>query len=707
MTRQTEIGLLSELARRYGIQTSYQDVFSRRCRAKPESLLAVLQCLGAPVTKMADVSEALRRKNRELWNRMAEPVYVSWCGKPAELEVRVSPRASQKVFYCELTLEDGRRRRWKTDAGQLTAVRNVAVGGKPYEVRSLQLSEPLPMGYHRLRLEFAGRSYDSLIVRAPLQAHIASEKCWGVFAPLYALRSRTSWGSGSFSDLLTLAKWIKGLGGGMVATLPILSAYLDRPYDPSPYAPVSRLFWNEFYIDVERVPELETCKPARALLESSDFQAELKAARDSSLVDYRRLMQCKRQVLALLAREFFAQDSKRARSFEDFVAARPAVEDYARFRAVGEKMGRPWQAWPTELRNGTIRATDYDREAMRYHAYVQWIAREQLATLACEFGRLGVQLYLDLPLGVHVAGYDVWRERDVFAGGLDAGSPPDAVFTQGQNWGFAPFHPQQIREQGYAYVISMLRHHFEYAGTLRIDHVMGLHRLFCIPKGCAERDGVYVRYPAEELYAILNLESARHDVAIVGENLGTVPAYVNAALARRKIHGMYVVQYELKPEAPALPRVQRWTVASLNTHDMFPFGAFWQGKDIDQRMEAGLLDAAAGRRERRRREQIRRELTAFLEQEGWLKETETDGRAVLRACLAFLAASPALMSLVNLEDLWFETEPQNIPGTHIEAANWRRKFNYSFEEFSVLPQLGAVLETVNSLRRGKERSIYG
>jgi 4-alpha-glucanotransferase len=279
------------------------------------------------------------------------------------------------------------------------------------------------------------------------------------------------------------------------------------------------------------------------------------------------------------------------------------------------------------------------------------------------------------------------------------GAPPDAFFTRGQAWGFPPLHPERAREQGHRHLIACLRHHLEQAGALRIDHIMGLHRLFWVPKGMEPRDGVYVRYPAEELYSILCLESHRHRSLIVGENLGTVPAYVNRALARHGILGMYVAQYATTAKvAMALRPVPSRSVASINTHDMPPFAAFWRGLDIGDRRALGLLTQRGAERERQRRQALKRSLVSFLRRQGWLRGSAS-AFSVLRACLAHLAASPARLLLVNLEDLWLETKPQNVPGTVDERPNWRRKARHSLEALCQMPQVADTLREIDRLRR--------
>ena len=291
-------------------------------------------------------------------------------------------------------------------------------------------------------------------------------------------------------------------GGNVVGTLPFLASFLDKPCDPSPYTPVSRLFWNEFYLDLTRVPEMARCPEAQALAEATEFKSEIEALRGQRLVDYRRLMALKRVVLEKLARNLTTGSDKRREAFEGFVKEHEGLLEYARFRATVESRGETWRNWPQPLRDGVLSEGDCSREAEHYHAYVQWLADEQLQHLSAQAHGKRMSLYLDLPLGVHGDGYDTWRERDLFVAGVAAGAPPDALFHQGQNWGFPPLHPQKMREQGYRYAIAYLNHHMKYADILRVDHVMGLHHLFWVPQGMPATEGVYVRYPADEMYAI-------------------------------------------------------------------------------------------------------------------------------------------------------------------------------------------------------------
>ncbi|MGE4089989.1 MAG: 4-alpha-glucanotransferase, partial [Candidatus Binatia bacterium] len=666
---------------------------------------ATLLALGVPVENLAEVPNVLRIHQQELWQQGCQPVYVAWDGKVKQWEVRVAAQAHDGGFLqCQLLCENGEKKSWVEKLDEVPIVQHAEVEGVRYVARQLTVPEPVPLGYHRLRCEIAGHSFDSLLVSAPRRAFAWPGKHWGVFLPLYAAHSLHSWGAGDFTDLAALVDWVADAGGQVVATLPLLTAFLDEPFDPSPYAPASRLFWNEFYIDVTQVPELHHSPAAQALVSSPAFQREIVALQELPLVDYRRQMAVKRQVLAELVQTFFRTPGDRVTAFRDYIASHPMVEDYAQFRSVGERLRTSWLQWPQRLRDGEVQPADIDERARDYHLYVQWIAHEQLQEVSQRAADRDVHLYLDLPLGVHRDSYDVWRERAAFALAASGGAPPDAVYTKGQDWGFPPLHPERIRQQGYRYVRAYVRHHLRQAGVLRIDHVMGLHRLFWVPHNLEAKDGTYVSYPAEELYAILTLESHRHHAMIVGENLGTVPAQVNTAMTRHGIRRMYVVEYELPTlDRQPLRRAPAASVASVNTHDMPPLAAFWEGLDLQERLALGLMDHAGLSHERELHEARKAAFVQLLQRQRWLPEGEADLQEILTASLSFLAASPADLMIVNLEDLWLETAPQNVPGTGNERPNWQRKTRERFAVWSQSPQVTMMLRAIKFLRQRKRR----
>jgi 4-alpha-glucanotransferase len=564
----------------------------------------------------------------------------------------------------------------------------VQVEGRRFIELHAALDRPagsLPPGYHRMTLRVGSREEVTWVVSAPRSAQDSRPGSWGAFLPLYALRTRDGWGVGDLGDLVDMTRWVAGLGGSLVATLPLLPTFLDGPvFDPSPYAPVSRLFWNELYADLDIVPGIDEAMRAKG---STGLRRELAELRAAPLVDYERTMRLRRRLLEAVAVE------------PEGEFARGRAADYAAFRANTERRGTPWWNWPRAEREGRLPPHGGDRASFRYHLFAQWLMAGQMADTARRTADAGGGLYFDLPVGVHPDGYDVWREREAFVLGASAGAPPDIFFAHGQDWGFPPVYPEGDRSNGYRYFRAIIAHLFRHASVARIDHVMALHRMFVIPKGMSSHDGAYVRYRPHELSAILALESHRFGTVVVGEDLGTVPAQVRTFMRAHGIHRSYVMQFEFNDRprgAIRKPPVE--SLAALNTHDTPTFAGFWKGFDVRLRLEEGWIDAAGARVELERRSRLRRAVVAYLRAHHRLRP----GRSmpplpvVLRAVLTEVASSEARIVVANLEDLWFELRPQNVPGTTVEQPNWRRPARYTFEEFSAMP---SVIEVLHGIER--------
>ncbi|TDI48561.1 MAG: 4-alpha-glucanotransferase [Acidobacteria bacterium] len=595
---------LRKLAASYGVQTNYCDVDARRIDAEPEVLVTVLRTLGASIGRAEDVEEALRLKRRASCQRMLEPVTAIWDGDIAGVRMVFPAELSSKNFKATLYLEDGQERDWSPSAR--TLVRAHTVDGTRYLWTRLPLPS-LPHGYHRLHVSMGTIEAETFILRAPTRAYRdpARGKRWGLFAPLYALHSKDSAGIGNFGDLRRLADLTLAHGGRFVATLPLLASYPD---EPSPYSPASRLFWNELYVDTGRAS----------------------SKTPSKLLDYPELYAAKRHMMRDVA-------TGRESDVAAFQTRFPLALDYARFRAAAESYGTNWTRWPDKLRDGLIEEDEPDvaADAVHYHLNSQMLAEEQIAKIAAG----NAELYFDLPLGVHRFGYDTWREQTLFAHDVDVGAPPDAAFPVGQNWSFPAVLPEKSRRQNHRHLRLVYRHAMRHADLLRIDHVMGLHRQFWIPRGASVADGVYVRYPADELYATLNIESHRARCELVGENLGLVPKVVTESLARHGFRGIYVAQ--LTPDAP----IPKGVVASLNTHDTELFAT--TGNDLENAVRK-------------------------------------------------LMKSEAELVSVTLEDLWHETKRQNVPGTTDEHPNWRRPLRYALEDIEA--KVSAKLAAIGRIR---------
>ncbi|MDX6594352.1 MAG: 4-alpha-glucanotransferase [Gaiellales bacterium] len=657
MTAGVDRRALAELARELGVQQVYVDASGRRRRAPDEAVTAVCNALAGGIDEDGrGAAEALGALRAERAARLAEPVVVAWEGGAPDIALGETAGADLRA---ELMLEDGG-----------------TAEPRPLDAGTLRLPGRLPHGIHVLRLRTGRREQLVRVISAPRQAYQGPSGRWGAFLPLYALPGR--FGVGDFDSLRRLIDWTARHGGSFVGSTPIFAAFLDRPFDPSPYAPVSRLFWNELHLDPMAAPELERSAAARNLLESRSFQDGLAALSAGRRVDYRGSMAAKRRVLELLC-EALAGD--RLEELEALRRSDPELDRYADFRARCEAESAGWREW--EGAQGSAAAA-------RYHAYVQWLCREQLAEAAA-----GGRLYLDMPLGVHPGGFDTWRHQDAFVEGLSVGAPPDALFQGGQNWGFAPIHPERMREEGHAYWLACLRTLLQRASAVRIDHVMGLHRLYCVPHGFAATEGVYVRMPHEELCALLTLESHRSATVLVGEDLGTVPSEVRRSMRRHGILRSFVLEVEIDAQGDPFTKVPAGALAGMNTHDMPTFAGFWEGEDIDRRAELGLIDTGTASREHRERSVLRRSLARALRARGHRAKGLS---GALDGSLAELAASPAQLLVVNVEDLWEEREPQNVPGTGFEAGNWQRRAAYGPDEIDEAPGALRRIEAVAAQR---------
>jgi 4-alpha-glucanotransferase len=662
---------LALLAARTGVETAYHDVRGRLRTATPEVLVRTLRALGLPLERPSDAAALLEDSRSDA--PAIEPVLVAWGGAlPGFVAQR--PAWIERAVEVSITLESG--------AAAATSAR-VAPGAAGTAWVPFPLPLPLPSGLHRLAVEAPGERAECLVIAAPRRA-AAPQRGWGVFMPLYAFGPADD--VADYGDLAAAARWAGSLGAACVATLPLLAAYLDEPFDPSPYAPASRLFWNELFVDTDAVPG-GCATPALA-----------QAPDRPGLLDYRTVAARRRARLGPLAHRFFDAGGHADKRLSAWVEREPLALDYARFRAAGDRLRAPWKDWPARLRDGGLRDDDVDPRDVQYHLFAAWQADEQLAAIARAANDGAAALYLDLPLGVHDAGYDAWRERGLFAAGVAAGAPPDALFAGGQNWGFRPMCPAAMRRTGHRYFIATLRHHLRHAGILRIDHVMALRRLFWVPDGFPPTEGVYVRYPQEELFAILALESSRHGTPVIGEDLGTVPDEVRSAMREHGLLRMFVLQFALEPAAePPLPAVPPGCSASLNTHDMPPFAAFWHGLDIADQLELGVMEPETARAEAARRAAIREHLAHRL---GLPRDAagRPDTDAALQALLEHLARSDADTVLVALEDLWLETLPQNVPGTGAERPNWRRRARRSIHDVMRDPGIAARLAAIDRTR---------
>jgi len=695
----SESAALKRLGRELGIHPSYISGGGERVVASVDSIRAVLQSMGVDV---ADAPGALQARIERAAGQLMSRTVVAWNGR-GRFEVARALGKGPRI-RCTLTEESGHATSWSVRAADLPTVSRRGIDGAAHPYHVVAFPKPLPTGYHRLKVEWGPSSGDALVISAPRKSWTtgapAPERTWGVFCPVYSLRSKRGWGCGDLSDLARLARWTSGFGGKVVGTLPLMAVYLDEPFDPSPYAPVSRVFWNESFLDPEATPEWGSCTEAQKKKDSPAFQREMASLDGAELVQYRRQAALRRSVLEPLAERFFASGGPTSEAYRAFLRENPLAQSYARFRAMVERSGAKFEEWPERARSGRIDAADVDTNAERYHLYAQFAFQRQLGAITERMRESGGLVYLDLPVGVRGNGFDVWKNPGLFAMGAMVGAPPDPYFTSGQKWGFPPMHPDAMEASGFAYMIDSVRHFMRWSDVLRLDHVMAFHRLFWIPRGMEAKDGVYVGYPEEPLWAILCLESHRNECRLVGENLGTVPPAVERAMKRHGFGSLYVAQYEANPKATAALRpVPKAVVASVNTHDMPPIATWLDGGDVDDRISMGMFAGNLKDKEHANRAKVRAALETFLKKKGFLAGDGTG--AVRHAIHTFLGASDAETVLVNIEDLWLERHWQNVPGTSDVYPNWRHRLKYTLEQLEDDRDIARQLDDIERARASR------
>ncbi len=713
--QRSETASLRALAKTAGLMTSYKSAGSGKpVHAPAHSLIAALNSLGIAIDSPAQAEKTLATILADRAKTPLEPVYTSTADRPATVTYRLKttragqPKANGRVSVS-IQLESGETQTLPVSLADCAVVSAKLPDGSTAHAAKLKLPK-LPMGYHTLRTKAGPREDEALIISAPTVSYQTPEddhgnplKSLGLFCPTYAIRSHNNLGVGNLTDLRQLAEWAHDHGCDLSSTLPLLAVFNDdsQLFEPAPYSPVSRNFWNELFLDAQRTSTFENSKTARKIASSAAFTKQRDALRNrEDTVDYRAAAKLQNQLLDALANDFFNNGGNTSPAFKAFLEAQPDAKTYARFRATCEKRGEAWRTWPDRMRNGSLKPADADPQAEKRHLYAQFAMTTQMAEFSEDMASRGGRLYLDLAIGVHPDGFDVWNNQQAFMLGSVVGAPPDPMFTEGQNWGFPPLHPEVIREQRYKPIIDAIRTHTDHAHFLRLDHVMGFHRLFLIPESLPASEGVYARYHDDELFAMLSLESHRAGCRLIGENLGTVPQRVEQLMTKHKVGKLYVGQFEMTGKASRGMRpVPRDVAASLNTHDLPTFANNFNATDMPERIEAGVFNPDLAEDEIKNRLKGSNAVAKWLAKRGEIKSENAKPTEIAIALYRYLAASDAELALVNIEDLWGETRWQNIPGTTTEHDNWQHKLAKTLDEITADKKLAKHLESFAKARQ--------
>jgi (1->4)-alpha-D-glucan 1-alpha-D-glucosylmutase len=527
----------------------------------------------------------------------------------------------------------------------------------------------------------------------------AGARLFGPAIQLYALRSRRNWGIGDFTDLAGVARLAASEGASFIGVNPLHELFLDRPEQASPYSPSTRLALNPLYIDVEAIADYAACDEARALVASEPFRARIAQLRASPLVDHAGVWSAKREVLDLL----FAHFRKRGGCREE--AFRKLAQEHrhtAVFDALQEELGAwGWPAWPAQFRDRDRAQAAAREDAVDFFVYLQWQADEQLrrAHAAALDAGMSIGLYRDLAVGANPGGAETWQLQEMFAPGVHVGAPPDDFNRTGQDWGLPPWIPRELRRAGYAPWSALLRANMRHAGALRIDHVMGLSRLYWIPRDMSPTQGAYVSYPVDDLCAVLADESARQDAIVVGEDLGTVPDALRGTLQDTGVLSYRVLYFERTPDG-GFRRPEDYPAQALvciSTHDLPTLRGFLDGTDLAHRDALRLLPSEELRdRLLAERERDRARLREALAQAGLAGVDE------VHALHRYVARTPCALMTLQLEDVFGETEQANLPATTDDQhPNWRRKVGIDLEDWPRDARFASVCAAIRDEGRGE------
>lgn len=647
---------LDTLAARYGVDTVRRDAAGRVERVPESTVIAVLAAFGVNASSPAEVNQALAGQSDRYEQRLLPPSIVVSIGQVPRLSLPAGART-------EVIAESG---------------------------ETLPLGPGLPLGRHTVWARVDGRTASATLIVAPEGLPIPKTRAWGFMAQLYSLLSNRSWGMGDLADLADLTEWSgRALGAGFVQINPVHAAVPVSPVDPSPYRPSSRRFPDPVYLRIEDVPEFAY------LDEPAAVQARELAGRAARLrravlgdaqgrIDRDAVWALKRRALELVHQVPLSPGRQAA--YQYFIADMgQGLDEHATWCALAELYGPHWRAWPEALRNPrhaqVARARAEHYHLVDFHRWLTWLTDAQLAAAQDTALRSGMPVGIvhDLAIGAHPEGSDAWAWQHALAAGMSVGAPPDTFNPHGQDWGLPPWRPDRLADVGYAPYAELLRSQLRHAGGLRVDHVMGLFRLWWVPEGRSPAEGTYVRYDADAMLGVLTLEAHRAGALVLGEDLGTVEPGVRERLANRGVLGTSVLWFECEPateggEAVSHPLApERWRstcLAVATTHDLPSTASRFTGDHVELRHRLGLLGRPLDMERADQDAELNTWLAVFRRL-GLLPEGKADEESMTKAVYGFLARTPARLVGVWLPDAMGDRRPQNVPGTWDQYPNWR------------------------------------
>ncbi|MDO5683329.1 MAG: 4-alpha-glucanotransferase [Propionibacteriaceae bacterium] len=671
---------LIELATAYGVSSRFTDWKGRDTTVSAESLRAVLTAMDVAADTPEQIAASLTERHLAPWRRMLPPCVVSREGAPATFDVHVRAGAGVRV-WAELetgaTAQATQIDNWEPDR---------EVDGRWTGEATFVLPEDVPLGYHTIHAESEGETATTTLIVTPdflgFPASLGEHRTWGLATQLYSVRSAQSWGVGDLTDLTDLAVWSAARhGAGYVLVNPMHAAEAEVPLEPSPYLPTSRRFFNPLYLRVERIweyAELPVSELARVRLLHSEL---LEVVGDADTIDRNRSWTAKEAGLRAIFDH--GRTPGREIAFRAYCASEgEGLLRFATWNVLSLALGRDWRVWPDEYRDpasaAVARFVTENQTEIDFHCWLQWCLDEQFRSAQAAATEAGMEIGIvhDLAVGVNPAGADAWSLGSVFAKDVSVGAPPDQFTQLGQDWGQPPLRPDRLAETAYMPLRTMLASILRHAGGIRVDHIIGLFRLWWVPRGQPATEGTYVRYDHEATIGILALEASRAGALVVGEDLGTVEPWVRRYLTERGILGTSVLWFEQDWNVPGGRPLdpgewREYCLASVTTHDLPPTLGYLAGDHVRLRHRLGLLTESL-------EEELRHD---SAEKASWLGQLRALGLLdgdhepspdeVLLALHRYLLRTPSRMLNLALVDAVGDRRTQNQPGTVNEYPNWR------------------------------------
>ena len=733
MSKLSHNQIIDDLASYYGIEPEYLDNWGRVQQTPFEIKQNILKAIGVKTDTVAQANETWHLKQEHEWSRMTDTTIVTnFSSMPKELVFQIPLRKAQCTstgpaikdleVSLEVTDEQGKIQHFVLSNDKLSFYERKKVGRFEYERWGVPFPQFNTLGYYQVCLSANTGNYhrtkNIFIAICPEKAFIppalqGDRRSAGISLSLYGVRSKNNWGIGDFGDLKRVVGWVaKDLNGGVVGLNPLHATFNRRPYNTSPYLPLSRFYRNFIYLDISNMEDYRDSQEAQGFVKTAETQRLLSELRTSEMVMYEQVAALKQKVLMMVFKTFLenhwnrpGENTDRQREFENYIEGEGfLLDNFATFCALDSYIHSTnsnlwtWSQWPPEYqRPDTEAVRKFQRKHWKkilFYKYLQWQLEKQLAQIQDYAKSQGmiIGLYHDLALAIDRFSADFWAYKDFFISKLRVGAPPDAFSQNGQDWGFPPPATDKMRENGYKLFIKEIRKNCAFGGALRIDHVMRFFHLYCIPEDKPPREGAYVSQPFDDLLGIVALESVRNRVLIIGEDLGTVSPFIRKRLTKANIFSYRLLYFEKdNNQSFILPEdYPKLALVTVTTHDLPTLTGFWTNRDIEVRKEAGMFDSKQAIIEAVAERAIdKKKLLKLFKELGLLPghcSTDINDYPQItgdlhNAVVGFLAMTPSKLFILGQQDLFKETEQQNLPGTTIEYPNWSLKTKYILEEF--------------------------